>query len=172
LLLRAVPTAQDLAKSMKPPSGEQPLRLVMEEPPLDLRVDDFSLEERAVHERTLLDLDVPQHLITFERDRVRAKEVRSTEETRRAPAGTKLAVVGNPIRLRFPPTQSGMRVIFFEMEDEQGPRNVTRFDDVYQRDGHVILGSEYVTVARVVQDRDGHAAFLDRPSLMRGGCGC
>lgn len=173
-LLWAVPRAMEYAKAVKSPSGQAALPLVIEEPPLDGRVEDFSVEERAVHERGLLDLDVSRHLMAFERERIRSKGVLSTEEARRMPAGTKLAVVGNPIRLRFPPTQSGKRVVFFDLEDEFGLWNVTCFDDVYQRDGHAIVCSQYVTVVGTVQDRDGHAAFLASrvfpytPSLMRG----
>jgi error-prone DNA polymerase len=71
-------------------------------------------------------------------------------------------VVGNPIRLRFPPTSSGRRVVFFDLEDESGLLNVTCFDDTYQRDGHTIVCAPYVTVVGEAQDRDGYMAFLAR----------
>ena len=74
--------------------------------------------------------------------------------------GEKAIVVGNPIRLRFPPTPSGKRVVFFDLEDETGLLNVTCFDAVYQRDGHAIVCSPYVTLVGQAQDRDGHTAFL------------
>jgi DNA polymerase III alpha subunit len=71
-------------------------------------------------------------------------------------------VVGNPIRLRFPPTPSGKRVVFFDLEDETGLLNVTCFDAAYQRDGHNLVCNPYLTVRGVAQWRDGHTAFLVR----------
>ena len=72
----------------------------------------------------------------------------------------KAIVVGNPIRLRFPPTESGKRVLFFDLEDETGLLNVTCFDDTYMRDGHYVICNKYVTLRGEAQDRDGHIAFL------------
>ena len=71
-----------------------------------------------------------------------------------------MIVVGNPIRLRFPPTPSGKRVVFFDLEDETGLLNVTCFDATYQRDGHAIVCAPYVTVIGFTQIRDGHLGFL------------
>jgi error-prone DNA polymerase len=132
----------------------------MPEPPLNLMIDDFGVEERAVHERSLLGLDVGHHLMAFERDRVREKGGVTSADARRLPAGSRAFVVGNPIRLRFPPTQSGKRVVFFDLEDETGLLNVTCFDDVYMRDGKAIVTSQFATVIGTVQDRDGCPAFL------------
>jgi error-prone DNA polymerase len=69
-------------------------------------------------------------------------------------------VVGNPIRLRFPPTISGRRVMFFDLEDETGLLNVTCFDDVYQKYGHAVICNQYITLWGEAQDRDGHTAFM------------
>jgi DNA polymerase III alpha subunit len=68
--------------------------------------------------------------------------------------------VGSPIRLRFPPTPSGKRVVFFDLEDETGLLNVTCFDATYQRDGHAIVCSPFVTVVGQAQHREAHVAFL------------
>lgn len=72
----------------------------------------------------------------------------------------KIMVVGNPMRLRMPPTKSGRRVVFFDLEDESGILNLTVFDDVYLRDGHALVTSPYVVCWAVPQDRQGHKAFL------------
>ncbi|RYG34538.1 hypothetical protein EON81_15305, partial [bacterium] len=173
-LLWAVPTALAFAKSCEPKGPHPELPFDMEEPPLDLTPADFSPEERAVYERKLLGLDVERHLMAFERERVASKGGRTTAEVRRLPAGAKTLVVGNPIRLRFPPTQSGKRVLFFDLEDETGLLNVTCFDDTYQRYGAAIVCSQYITLIGVLQDRDGTPAFLAshayvyRPMLMQG----
>ena len=133
---------------------------MMPEPDLCEGIEDFTIEEKALHERMFLDLDVKNHLMSFERERVRSRGGITTSEARRLPGGRKAIVVGNPIRLRFPPTPSGKRVVFFDLEDETGLLNVTCFDAAYQRDGHAIVCSPYVTIIGEAQDRDGHIAFL------------
>lgn len=171
-MLWAIPAALDYAASVNGLTGCLPLE--MPEPPLPIGVADFSPEERALHERTLLDLDLDRHLMAFERERVASRGGITASEAKRLNAGDKRIVVGNPIRLRFPPTPSGKRVVFFDLEDETGLLNVTCFDAVYQRDGHAIVCSPYVTIIGEAQDRDGHIAFLAhrvfpyRPELMRG----
>jgi len=169
-LLWAVPAAMDYAV---PPDAHPALPFLMPEPALDTSVPDFSPAERSVLERRVLDLDVANHLMAYERDRVSAKGAITTAEARHLPGGRRAIVVGNPIRLRFPPTPSGKRVVFFDLEDETGLLNVTAFDATYQRDGHAIVCSPYVTIIGQSQDRDGHIAFLAervfpyRPSLLR-----
>jgi error-prone DNA polymerase len=105
-------------------------------------------------------MDIQHHLMAFERERIAAKGGITAADAGRMAAGTKIITVGNPIRLRFPPTASGRRVMFFDLEDETGLLNVTCFDETYQRDGHTIICSPYVTLRGEAQDRDGHIAFL------------
>lgn len=125
-------------------------------------VPDFSPVERAVYERAYLGLDIHQHLMAWERARARSKGCLTSAEAKRLPNGTRAVVVGNPVRLRFPPTPSGRRVVFFDLEDEEGLLNVTCFDAVYRKDGHAIVCSPYVTIVGTAQWRDGHTAFLAR----------
>jgi error-prone DNA polymerase len=132
----------------------------MPEPKLDLSVDDFSPAEKLLHERRYLGLDVEQHLMAYERERVATKGGITTDEARHLQPGKKAIVVGNPIRLRFPPTPSGKRVVFFDLEDETGLLNVTCFDRTYQRFGHAFVCSPYVTLIGRTQWRDGCTAFL------------
>ncbi|MCG9894062.1 MAG: hypothetical protein MH204_01125, partial [Fimbriimonadaceae bacterium] len=108
----------------------------------------------------ILELDIDRHLMDYERERVREKGGITAAEARRLKPGTKAIVVGNPIRLRFPPTPSGRRVVFFDLEDETGLLNVTCFDETYRRDGDAIVCSPYVTAVGRAQWRDGHTAFL------------
>jgi error-prone DNA polymerase len=125
-----------------------------------VQVGDFCAEEKAVRERAVLGVDVARHLMQFERERVAGKGGVTTAEARRLPHGAKAVVVGNPLRLRFPPTPSGKRVVFFDLEDETGLLNVTCFDAVYRRDGHAIVCSPYVTLVGRAQHREDHVAFL------------
>jgi error-prone DNA polymerase len=157
-LLWAIPSALKYAATVSYDPASLPLYLP--EPKFDGDLDDFTEQEKAIYERMVLGLDIRYHLMLFERERVRKKGgVTSAEASRLAP-GTKAFAVGNPIRLRFPPTSSGRRVVFFDLEDETGLLNVTCFDETYQRDGHAIICSPYVTVIGEAQDRDGHTAFL------------
>ena len=156
-MLWSIPAAQKYAYSCAAP-GELPLE--MPEPDMAVGIEDFTLEEKAIYERMFLDLDVKQHLMGFERERISSRGAITTADARRLAGGKKAIVVGNPIRLRFPPTPSGKRVVFFDLEDETGLLNVTCFDAVYQRDGHAIVCSPYVTLIGEAQDRDGHIAFL------------
>jgi len=156
-LLWAVPQVMAFAHK-----NLNPLDIQIPEQSLPVDIEDFSQEERAIRERHLLGLDVKQHLMAFERSHVSSKGGISSSQAKALKPGTKAFVVGNPIRLRFPPTPSGKRVVFFDLEDESGLLNVTCFDAVYRRDGHAIVCSPYVTIIGEAQDRDGHTAFLAR----------
>jgi error-prone DNA polymerase len=157
-MLWSVPRALAFAESCR--GLEDALPLEMPEPEIVDRVEDFLDHEKAIQERRLLGLDVRRHLMAFERERVASRGGITGSECEALESGRKAIVVGNPIRLRFPPTRSGRRVVFFDLEDETGLLNVTCFDDTYQRDGHAIICSPYVTVIGEAQDRDGHTAFL------------
>jgi len=159
-LLWAIPRAESYASTVRASLKEGSLGFDVPEPLMPAEVPDFSKAEKSVYERSLLGLDVREHLMSYERDRIGAKGGLPSVKAKRLPPGTKAVVVGNPIRLRFPPTASGKRVVFFDLEDETGLLNVTCFDDVYQRDGHAIICSQYVTIVGETQDRDGHTAFL------------
>lgn len=156
-LLWSIPSAMTYAQGARHPGS---LGLTEPPPSLTLGAKDFSGPEKSVYERKLLHLDVAHHLMAYERDRVREKGGVPSATASRLTPGTKAFVVGNPIRLRFPPTASGKRVVFFDLEDESGLLNVTCFDETYQLDGYAIVCSPYVTVKGVAQDRDGHIAFL------------
>ncbi|HSI74185.1 MAG TPA: DNA polymerase III subunit alpha [Fimbriimonas sp.] len=157
-LLWAIPKAYDYAGSARAMS--QGLGMTLPEPEIDKEIDDFYDHEKALYERAILGLDVKHHLMEFERERITEKGVVKGSEIDNMKSGQQAIVVGNPIRLRFPPTASGKRVVFFDLEDESGLLNVTCFDDVYRRDGHAIVTSAYVTIRGEAQDRDGHMAFL------------
>jgi error-prone DNA polymerase len=168
-MLWAIPQAYEHAVMIASMAGALPLLLI--EPEMPRGVADFTVAEKAIRERLILDMDVERHLMAFERPRVLARGGRTAAEASVMRENEKAFVVGNPIRLRFPPTSSGRRVMFFDLEDESGLLNVTCFDDVYQRDGHTVICSPYVTLWGTAQHRDDHVAFLAqriypfRPSL-------
>lgn len=156
-LLWAVPEAMEIAEA----SRKATLPMTFDDPRL-AEIQDYTRAEKAVMERRFAQMNFEFHLMAFERERIWSKGGLSSQEANHTKPGTKAFVVGNPIRLRFPPTKSGRRVVFFDLEDETGLLNVTCFDSVYLRDGAAIVGSPYVTVQGVVQDRDGYPAFLAR----------
>ena len=135
------------------------LPLVLPEPPIP-ELEDFRAEEKAILERTILGLDTARHLMAFERERVTAKGGVTAAAARGLPDGSRVLLVGNPIRLRYPPTPSGKRVVFFDLEDESGLMNTTCFDRVYQQFGDAIILSQYCSVIGRVQVRDGFPAFM------------
>ena len=157
-MLWAVPRALTYAASIREMDGA--LSMYMPEPAMPEGIEDFNIHERAIQDRRTLGLDVQQHLMAFEREKVRCKGGVTAREASSLPPGTKAIVVGNPIRLRFPPTESGKRVLFFDLEDETGLLNVTCFDDTYQRYGQNVICHKYVTLRGESQDRDRHTAFL------------
>lgn len=159
-MLWAIPAAMEHSQTLFGLVEQGALPLDFPEPPMPTGIEDFTTEEKAVYERVLLGLDIDMHLMAFERERIRSRGGITTSEAKRLQDGQKAIVVGNPIRLRFPPTPSGKRVVFFDLEDETGLLNVTCFDDVYQKDGHAIVCSPYVTLIGHGQNRDGHMAFL------------
>lgn len=171
-LMWAIPSALGHAHAMQDSSGN--LRLFNTEPALPTGVEDYSERDKAIAELRILGLNVEKHLMAFERERVRAKGGITSHEASNLAAGKTAFVVGHPIRLRFPPTESGKRVLFFDLEDETGLLNVTCFDDVYQRDGHKVVCNQYITLWGESQDRDGHIAFLAhrilayQPSIQKG----
>jgi error-prone DNA polymerase len=157
-LLWSIPRAIQYCVQTEDQQYRLPLSFHVPEIPKD--IEDFSDAQKSIYERQLLELDVHRHLMSMERERVSSRGGISAREVSRLPHGRKAIVVGNPIRLRFPPTPSGKRVVFFDLEDETGLLNVTCFDAVYQADGHAIICSPYVTVIGESQDRDGHIGFM------------
>lgn len=157
-LLWSVRQAVEYGAAARKMTGCLPIDI--EPPPPPTGIEDFNAGEKAIYERRFLGMDVERHLMAFERDRIRAKGGLTAFEASNLDHTNEVFVVGNPIRLRFPPTQSGRRVMFFDLEDETGLLNVTCFDDVYQRDGHKVICNPYITLFGEAQNRDGHIAFM------------
>lgn len=158
-MLWAIPDALEYGRT-KASRAQPALQLEFPRPAMPDGISDWNAAERAVYERRILGLDVHHHLMAFERDRITARGGLTGQQVRQLPPGRKAIVVGNPIRLRFPPTPSGKRVVFFDLEDETGILNVTCFDDTYRRYGHAIICSPYVCLIGETQDRDGYSAFI------------
>lgn len=157
-LLWAIPQAVEFGNLRQAEADSLPLTIPA--PDLPQGIEDFNPGEKAQYERQLLGLDVENHLMAFERERVKSKGGLTAIDAGSLPNKTKAFVVGNPIRLRFPPTSSGKRVMFFDLEDESGLLNVTCFNETYLKYGHAVICNPYVTLFGEAQHRDGHIAFL------------
>jgi error-prone DNA polymerase len=142
--------------------GHAPGGALLESPePHIMEVEDFTRYEKAVLERSMLGLDIHSHIMAFERERVAQRGAITCKQAQEELQNRQCAiVVGLAMRLRFPPTSSGRRIVFFDLEDETGLLNVTCFDETYQRDGQAIICSPFVTLVGEAQERDGHMAFL------------
>lgn len=73
-----MPSVQEFARLVDYKPGT--LNFDYSEPPLDTNVSDFSIEEKRLHERNLLGMDVETHLPSFERDRIESREGLTTAE--------------------------------------------------------------------------------------------
>nr|PZN44111.1 MAG: hypothetical protein DIU70_02915 [Bacillota bacterium] len=82
---------------------------------------------------------VGQHAMAFVRDYLREQGYFTAKEVKGLEAGAPVRVAGLVIRPHRPPTRSGRVVVFFSLEDETGLIDVTVFEDVYLRYGHLIF---------------------------------
>ncbi|MFO7171882.1 MAG: DNA polymerase III subunit alpha [Bacillota bacterium] len=107
-------------------------------PPAD-GVPDFDPWERFLREYQVLGIMVGQHAMAFVRDYLREQGYFTAKEVKGLEAGAPVRVAGLVIRPHRPPTRSGRVVVFFSLEDETGLIDVTVFEDVYLRYGHLIF---------------------------------
>ncbi|BDG60426.1 DNA polymerase III subunit alpha [Caldinitratiruptor microaerophilus] len=102
-------------------------------------VPDFSPWERFVKEYEVLDVMIGRHAMALHRPRLEARGYRTAAAVRSLETGTPVRVAGLAIRPHRPPTRSGRITVFLSLEDETGFVDVTVWEDVYLRYGHVIF---------------------------------
>ncbi|MFZ5827922.1 MAG: DNA polymerase III subunit alpha [Bacillota bacterium] len=124
-------------------------------------IDDFTPAERYLKEYERTGLMVRGHFMRFVRQRLAAERYLSAAEAKRAQAGELVKVAGLPIRPHRPPTKSGKIVVFLSLEDETGLIDLTIFEDVYQRYGHLIFTDPRPPLAALgrVDRRGGHVSI-------------
>lgn len=132
------------------PSQQQVLELG---PPAQL--PDFSPAEKWALEYQILGLNPDRHYISFWREHLKKEGCLTSRELRRLPGKRWVKVAGLPVRPHRPPTRSGRTVVFFSLEDEMGLIDVTVFEDVYQKYGHLLFGPEVgpLKVAGILERR-------------------
>jgi error-prone DNA polymerase len=81
--------------------------------------------------------------------------------TKTLQVGELVKVAGIPICPHRPPTRSGKTVVFLSLEDETGLIDLTLFEDVYQRFGHLIFSHPRPPLAALgrVERRGGHTSI-------------
>lgn len=102
-------------------------------------IPDFTPEEKQIHEYRILGIDTGEHFMARLRASLRSKGILSSSEVKHKNTGTLAAVAGIPLRPHRPPTRSGRTVVFLSLEDEYGMVDITVFENVYQRYGHLIF---------------------------------
>lgn len=102
-------------------------------------VPDFTAWERFVQEYRILGIMAGPHAMSFVRERLRAEGYATAAEVRHMEHGAPVRLAGLVLRPHRPPTRSGRIVVFMMLEDETGLIDVTVFEDVYMRYGHLIF---------------------------------
>jgi error-prone DNA polymerase len=108
-------------------------------PEIARQIADFRPEEKYLKEYELLGLMVRGHYMMYARQRLKEEGYLTAAQAKTAPVGSMVKVAGVVIRPHRPPTRSGRIVVFLSLEDETGLVDVTIFEDVYQRYGHLVF---------------------------------
>jgi error-prone DNA polymerase len=106
--------------------------------------------EAMLTERNLLSLDLSGHpleLCNLQNGFTRMRDLSSL------PTGKTVKIVGSVIRYQTPPTRNGKRVVYVIMEDGTGIADVTVFNDVQEKCGHVLFRSGWLEVKGKIQRR-------------------
>ena len=120
-----------------------------------LQLEDFSPFEKLVLELEAMGFSPDKHLLAFLRPSLQRRGILTTQQARRRPRGAWVQVAGLAIRPHRPPTRSGRTVVFLTLEDEEGLLDVTLFEPVYLRYGHVVFTRPALVVSGRLERRDG-----------------
>ncbi|HEY8347565.1 MAG TPA: DNA polymerase III subunit alpha [Symbiobacteriaceae bacterium] len=123
-------------------------------------VPDFTPAEKYLKEYELLGIMVRGHFMRFLRERLEREGYLTAAAVKQAERGALVKVAGVPVRPHRPPTRSGRVVVFLSLEDETGLVDLTVFEDVYQRYGHLIFTDPRPPLAALgrVERRGGHVS--------------
>lgn len=102
-------------------------------------VPDFSPKEKFLQEYSILGLNASTHLMAFLRPHLECRHVTSSQKLEQMSPGEDVSAAGIVIRPHRPPTKSGRTVVFLTLEDEFGMIDVTVFEKVYHKYGHLIF---------------------------------
>lgn len=103
---------------------------------------DFSLHEKQYYEYSLLGIDIRDHFMASLREKLRGQKVSSSLEIKNLAHNAPVRACGLLFRPHRPPTRSGKITVFLSLADEFGLTDVTVFEEVYMRCGHLIFGPQ------------------------------
>lgn len=121
-----------------------------------LGLADFSPQEKALLEYSILELSVENHFLAHYRPALTARGILTSRDLGRVRPGQAVTAGGLVLRPHRPPVRSGRIVVFLSLEDEFGLTDVTVFEDVYQRCGKAIF-TESLLLVKGRLDRRGNA---------------
>ncbi len=126
------------------------------------QVPDFSPKEKFLQEYAVLGFNVSSHLMAFLRPYLQKRRAASSRQLEQTAPGQKVCAAGIVIRPHRPPTKSGRIVVFLTLEDEFGMIDVTVFEDVYQRYGHIIFTEPALMVWGTLEQRGNAKSITAR----------
>lgn len=125
------------------------------EPQLPAHLQDFSEQEKRALEYALLEMDINHHYMSYWRPYLSSLGYSSSSDLSRLSDKTRVKVAGLVIRPHRPPTRSGKTVVFLSLEDETGIIDVTVFEDIYRKFGHLLFNPQHfpLRVAGIISRR-------------------
>ena len=126
----------------------------------------LSAEGRERMEWEALSLNISRHPLSPYREALKRLGVTSSRKILGLPHGTRVQAAGLLEELQRPPTRSGRPVYFLLIEDEAGLLQVTIFEGVYRRYGHILhQRGAFLLKGKVEQDhRRGFSFLVERIS--------
>lgn len=127
-----------------------------------LYLPDFSEAEKYRLELEILGIDVRGHIMQHLREILRRQGFKDSRSVKEEKAGARVKVAGLLLAPHRPPTKSGKITVFLSLEDEFGLTDVTVFEDVYQRFGHLIFAPQPgpLAVEGMVQRRGNGVSLI------------
>ncbi|NLK07746.1 MAG: DNA polymerase III subunit alpha [Firmicutes bacterium] len=126
------------------------------------QVTDFSDKEKFLQEYASLGIGIDTHLMAFFRKKLTSRRVLSSLDLEGTPAGHTVSAAGIVIRPHRPPTKSGRTVVFLTLEDEFGMIDVTIFENIYKRYGHIIFTEPALLVRGKLEQRGNAKSITAR----------
>jgi error-prone DNA polymerase len=126
----------------------------------------LSAEGRERMEWEALSLNISRHPLSPYREALKRLGVTPSRKILGLPHGTRVQAAGLLEELQRPPTRSGRPVYFLLIEDEAGLLQVTIFEGVYRRYGHILhQRGAFLLKGKVEQDhRRGFSFLVERIS--------
>ncbi len=101
-------------------------------------IKDFTEFEKVKYEYKILGFSPDKHIMDFLKQSL-PSGVLSTSQVKKGRDKQEVCTAGLVVRPHRPSTRSGRTVVFLSLEDTEGLIDITVFEDVYQKYGHILL---------------------------------